>query len=435
MGLTKRKSLITALTIFFISFFIYLINLPFDYKRDFETGLTRRLLTSTDLIPNTFLSYQIIKNKTIDFISLEKNLRPRYFLDAETPYFFIRKEGALYSSYPILTGLFAIPFYLIPILANKVPTLLYLKDFLKILAIGRVAASFYAATSVALMYLILDKAGKDKAWKYIFTIFYALGTLTWSISSRGLWQHTISQLLVSLVILILLNEENKPKLVSLAGLLCGLLVLIRPSNIVFSTIIGLYIFYYHKKKFIKFCVYTLPTIIFLLIYNYLIFDSPFSEGYSQRGDLGWSFSLIPGLVGFLVSPARSLLFISPPLVLSFFGIIKVFTTKNNSNRHNFMLFLSIAFILSLLLMSKWWGWDGADAFGYRMLTEFLPIITMFSYMVSEGFNKIGKTILIALIVYSIYIQANAVIFRKSRCEREHNWSFYCLQPPKRLPKY
>jgi len=433
MKLNKIK--IPAL-IFLLTFTVYLSNLSFDYKRNLETGQVRRLLTSNDLVPNTFLPYLILKYKTLDFSYIQNDLKKYFQGGTDNPYYFIRLNGKYISSYPILTGILAIPFYIIPIALNKIPTLIHHRDLLKVLVIGRIAASFYATLSVVLMYFILDKITKDKMWKYIYTAFYALGTLTWTISSRGLWQHTISQLLISIIVYIFLLRKEKPKLIPVTGLICGLAVLARPTNIVIAILSTSYVFLCHKKYFKKFILCASPTLIFLLGYNFLTFGSIFSEGYSARNDISWNTPILLSLSGFLFSPARSFLFISPPLVISYYAMYKALTKHKSKNTDDrFYVYLAFVFLANLLLNSKWWAWHGGTGFGYRMLTDILPIATVFSYLITKNFNKTGKIIVVILMVYSVYIQANAVIFRKARCASTHNWSFYCLQPPKRLPKY
>lgn len=416
-----------------------MLNLPYDYKKSIETGMIRRMLASDDIIPNTFLPYVLIKHKGIDYAPIMKYIRTWVQGGKEDPYFMINRDGKYYASYPIITGLFAIPIYVIPILMDKIPGLGTQKDILNILALGRISAAFYTALSCSIFYLILKKLSKtnNQYWRLIFTIFYALGTTTYSISSRGMWMHTISQLLISIEILVLIEALKNKKLIDYAGIILGIAVLTRLTNAVVAIVIAAYVFFYYRDRFIKFAIYTLPTVFILFWYNNLAFGSPFVEGYQSRGDFGWSTPILYGLAGFLVSPGRSLLFISPPLIFSFFEIYRIFTIKRNdrTKEDNLILFLGISFILSLLLMSKWSGWHGANAFGYRMLTEYLSIISLLAFLATEKMEKTGKILVTILIIYSIYVNANAVLFRKGRCDADHNWTIYCLMPPSRPPQY
>lgn len=428
--------------LFFVIFLGYLANFPIDYSKDYKNGLVRRLAVTEDLVPNTFLPYVILKHKTIVFNPIIKDIRP-YLGGRDTePYYVILHNEKYISSYPILTGIMSIPFYIIPIMLNKIPNVFEHFNVLKILAIGRVVASFYTAISCVVMYLILKSLSdkKDKVWSIIFSIFYAFGTSSWTVSSRGLWTHTLSQLFISLSFLFLIYGLKKEKYIKWVGLFLGLAVLTRPTNIVFAVIFSLYVFFNKRKQFFKYVLLALPTIIFYLAYNYFTFGSFLTDGYSARGDHNWSTSWLVSIPALLFSFDRSFLFLSPPLVLSFFAMFKYIKKAierkiKKTDLDVLFTYSSICFIVFFLMITKWWGWAGASAFGYRMLTETLPIVTALSFLISKEFSKLGKTILIILMVYSVCIHFNAVIFRKSRCSEDHLWTTYCLMPPTKELQY
>src|SRR4030067_1452484 len=162
-----------------VVFILYLINLPVDFSKDLQNGLYRRIITSNDVIPNTFLPYVLIRERTFNFVSIYTTLKN---FDEEgiqgTPYYLIPTPDGYVSSYPILTGLFAAPIYFIPMILNKIPELTYHENILKIALLGRVAASFYAALSVVIFYLICRKISNNNKLSLIFSVFYAFGTGT-----------------------------------------------------------------------------------------------------------------------------------------------------------------------------------------------------------------------------------------------------------------
>jgi len=205
-------------------------------------------------------------------------------------------------------------------------------------------------------------------------------------------------------------------------------VLARPTDIVLAVAVLLYVYFFKKKDFLKFFLGALPCALFFLIYNYAVFGFFFMEGYGARGDFNWSTPPYIGLLGFLFSPARSFLFVSPPLVLSYYGIVKVFKDNKFGGKFNIVLkFLSAGFVLSVLLFSKWYTWHGGNGFGYRMLTDFLPIVMLLAYLVFINFSRVAKWGVIVFMLYSVYVQFNAVNNHYSRCGSNHNWDFYCLK--------
>ena len=417
---------------FFLSTGVYLSNIYTDFKNNMGDKMFRHLMVSADIVPNTFLPYLIVKEKTIAFDSIYK-LTKRFDSTVEKPYFLIQTASGYKSVYPILTGIMALPFYFVPLVLNKIPTFIYHENILKVFILGRITATIYTAASVFLFYLVIDRFSSDTKLKIFFTLFYAFGTSSWSIASRGLWQHTTSQFFISIFLLLALASLKSPKFLSYTGLVLGLAVLVRPTNIILALTYSIYIFTRQRQLFVKFIAFALPAAVFLFAYNYIVFGSFFTEGYGARNDYNWSTPLSESLPGFLVSPARSFLFISPPLLLAFYSMYKLVKTKEFAGAANVLLkHLSCAFVFTLFLYAKWYTWDGANAFGYRMLSDYVPIIGLLSFLTVANFKKLGKIVLFVLILYSFYVHANAVFYKKSRCSKENNWNFVCLSPPTKL---
>ncbi len=430
----RRSLFLQALIVFVITFLVYLSNVYIDYKKDFDKTDFRRVMTSSDQTSNTFLPWLILEKHTILFDDIDQYLT-RFDGFKKNPYFLYKRDGHTYSSYPILTGIAAVPIYAIPVLLNKIPDLKYYDNLLKTLLLGRITASFYTALTVAIVFLTLSKISKDKFLIYLFTVFFAFGTTAWSISSRGMWQHTVSGFFIALLVYLFINI--KPKYIPLAGIILGLAVLTRSTNVIVAAVMTVYVFFNYRKQFPAFILAALPAAGFMLIYNNFVFGSPFSEGYGTRNDLQWNTPLLVGLSGFLLSPARSFIFISSPLILSFFTMFKVFKDKIFGAQNNTSYrYLSVTFLISLIFFAKWKGWSGANGFGYRNLTDYLPILIPLAFeTASETLKapnvkiKLNKAFLIALVTLSIAVNANAVFNRKSRCDSSADWKFVCLYLP------
>jgi hypothetical protein len=175
----------------------------------------------------------------------------------------------------------------------------------------------------------------------------------------------------------------------------------------------------------------LPTVIIFSLYNWYFFGSIATEGYAARDAANeWRGKLYESLPGFFLSPARGFLFISPPLLLGFLAMFK--KVKEKDVLH---IFLAACFILSMLMIGKWYHWHGSNAFGHRMLVDFLPFLAYFSFLYIKDLKKPGLIMLSVLVAWSLYVQTNAVLNRKARCSQEDNWNFHCLQLPKEKPEY
>lgn len=427
-----KLTALISLLISIITPVIYLSNLPSDFNVNIKNGLFRHVMVSADIVPNTFLPYLIIKERTVTFNTVYK-LTKRLASTTEKPYFLIKTGDRYVSAYPILTGLLAVPIYFLPVVMNKIPTFIYHENILKIFALGRISASFYSSLSVVIFYLITTKFSKDTKWNILYTIFYAFGTATWSVSSRGLWQHTSSQFFNSLALFLLLLSTKEKKYIPWAGMILGFSVLARPTNIIFAATVALYIFINDRNFFVDLILPAIPLAIFFFFYNKITFGSFFVDGYGARSDYNWSTPLRESLIGYAFSPSRSFLFVSPPLLLAYYTMFKLYKTKSFGGEFNTILrFLSVSFVLSLLLFAKWYTWDGANAFGYRMLTDILPVVSLLAFLPTMTFNKTMRAVLLVLMLYSLYVHANAVFYKKSRCSKDNNWNFNCLTSPKRL---
>lgn len=102
----RGKKFIIPLLIFIFTLVIYSLNL----YSDFHSGDYRRLLPAGDAVPNTFLPYILLKDKTFVFDEQVQHLR-RFENWVTDPVFLIKRNGHYYSAYPPLTGILTVPFY------------------------------------------------------------------------------------------------------------------------------------------------------------------------------------------------------------------------------------------------------------------------------------------------------------------------------------
>jgi hypothetical protein len=419
----SRSKFLLPLLVFFIPLSIYFYSSYLDYSKDYKEATFRKVLPSYDVVSNTFLPFLLLKYKTFDFNPIYSSIK--IFDDAtkDLPYFLVRNGKHLYSSYPIITGLIALPFYAPFVLLNKIPELTYAENILKVALLGRIVASIMAATSVLIFYETIKIESKSVLRTLIFTLFYALGTSTFSVSSRGLWLHTTSQLLYSIILLLLLKKEKSSNHFGLLGFLLGLTVLNRLTNVIFALVLFLYILFYFREPIKFFLLGVLPTVIYFLSYNLVFFGSPFVEGYAARGaSKEWTGNFVESIPAMFISPARGFLFISPLLLLGFISMYIAFKKKNSLN-----IALSLGFLFSMLLIGKWYAWHGVNVFGNRMLADFLPFIGYLSFLVFDKLKKLFFILALVAGIYSIYIHTNAVFLRNARCSVENNWTFKCLQ--------
>lgn len=433
------KNNLKPFIVFAVVFLVYSSNAFIDYKKDLKTSTFRNLLTTHDVVTNNLFPYLFIKHKTFNFNVLERSLyaiRP----SSSHKYFYVieKDEGTRYSSFPLVSGFLSIPFYLIPVVSGWVANLEIAEtiDIIKIMFLGRLSASFLTALTCAIFYKILNLVLKGKrSLILLITAFFSFGTLMWSISSRGLWQHTTSLLFIVLVMFLHYSENIKQKDI-LIGFFTGLSVLSRYSSVFFAIPIFLYYLFYKKDKLSQLLLGAAPILVILLSINKIFYGNLLNTGYGAREDIKFTTPLFEGLAGLLISPSRGLLFIMPPLfIATFYGVYLLFKKRGGWDKYGFENLIFIGFLSNLIFFSKWYAWHGANSFGPRMLIEFIPILCIFLAYFLTKTNKHLFLLLSILVGFSVFVEFNAVFYRMSRCHPRDNWTCNCIKPPSNLNKY
>src|ERR1019366_1647986 len=164
---------------------------------------------------------------------------PRWQPGGNTAYWMLpRPDGHIISLYPVVLPVLVAPLYLpaIGYLHLWGWTDLRLDHVAKVME--KLAASFLAALSVSLLYLLLRRRARPPL-ALLLTLAYAFGTTTWVIGSQALWQHGMAELLVVGALLILTAPCTAPRALA-AGLLIGLVAANRPPDVVLAAALGAY---------------------------------------------------------------------------------------------------------------------------------------------------------------------------------------------------
>lgn len=379
--LYKRDSLRQdSLLLFLVCAAVYLSN--------------QKTISANDTIPNTLLAFNLILKHTIHFDAF----RDSYFGKA---YFFAEGfNGHLTSSYPIGVAVLTFPLYLLFSLFFWVLKFVH-EEYLGIdfdinllifenyrLGFEKLAATTVAATSVVIFYLI-SRLIFRKSTALISTFIYAFASETWVISSQGLWQHGPGNLAVLLIIFCLLKANRtegrtKKLLLFAAGLLCGLLPGIRPSNVLFSIAAIAYSIYIHRRNSI-FLLLGLPSVMLCTAWDIYYYNHVLGS-YGLMAESLYSFTLqrfIGSGLGTLISPSRGFLIFTPIVFYVIPGTYYIFKHRSNKDEQLLlcMLFASAALFFSYCFYKDWWaGW----CYGPRFMTDTLPAVCLsLNYYIRE----------------------------------------------------
>jgi hypothetical protein len=361
---------------------------------------------SGDTLTNTLLGFNLLEHHTL---SLEP-FRGSYFYREPNPsYAFIAaNNGQLSSVYPIGPALVSFPLYIIFYAFLKVmhwqtgtPLDITAASFEVWRALfEKLAATITTAISVVIFYW----AGRlkfDRRVAGLSTFVFAFATSTWSTSSQGLWQHGSANLaLVSILFCLLKANQVPAKSQGLwllwAGVAAGLLPGIRPSSILFTLIVLIYVGVTFRRRTV-FLVLGLVSALPSLAWNLYFFGNLLSGGYDKfvahSGPMyrftGQQFS--QSFLGTLISPSRGLWVFSPIVLYALPGVRQVWRSRvqKDSRLIGCLMIAAGLVFTSFCFFSVWWA---GHSYGPRYMTDTLPIICFcLNYPLAQQGSKLGRT--------------------------------------------
>jgi hypothetical protein len=342
-GSGRRRRLLIGLATFFVPLFV----LHNDH----------RYLGSGDTGPAELLPISILEHGGMTF---DEFVSPGFPL----PYYFRSIRGQVLSSYSILPGLMNVPVYAVARLAG-VP--LYANRF----RLSGVTAALLVSFSVFLMYRCLLRVCARERDALLFTFAYFFGTCAWTVAGKGLFQHGPSVLLLALALLLLLRD--RPFSTAGAGAALGFAVINRPTNLLIAIPLAIFVLRHRRSRaglagFV--CFAAVPALVHAA-YAWHYFGTPFTS--AQPVSAGrFSGDPVAGLAGLLMSPSRGLLVISPFLLFCIPAAVAAF----RRGEPPLFRYLVVACLLEIWLYSFWDNWWGGHSFGYRLLTELVPLLVL-----------------------------------------------------------
>jgi len=282
----------------------------------------------------------------------------------------------VYTKYSLGVALMQMPFYLLADVAAK--PLGFKNDGFSLIyhwAID-VAAVFYLTLALLLLNsLLLNYCSRSVAFLSLLFLFGASNLYYYGIAETGM-SHVYSFFLFAAFLKLAHNFSSRLKLsfsgYLLLGLVSGLIVLIRPTNIIFLSA-GLF-FHFHPNVslFRKIKALPIPQVLMSLLIAFLVLVPQFlywkySSGnyihyaYSNEGFI-WS---RPLMLHTLFSPNNGFILYSP---LFLFVLVGIYLMKKQQPEN--ALYLALLFAGITYLFSCWWSWEFGCAFGARSYVEF-----------------------------------------------------------------
>ncbi len=288
-------------------------------------------------------------------------------------------DGHLHSFFPLGTPIMAVPFvYAVDELVEHLWSVdLYnhlqtIYDFgAKRIELG-IASLF--STLICVVVYFTGRLFMGRGQSLILVLVAAFCTSLWSTTSRGLWQHGPSILMLSTALFLILAAEKKPWLVQFASLPLAFSWVIRPTNVISIALLSTYVLIRFRRYFVRYLLWALLIAVPALAIHLSVYGSPLPPYYSA-GRVGSNARFWEALAGNLVSPARGLLVYSPIFFLAVYGL--VVKVKNSEFRllDAFLLGILTFHWLAISLSAKDW-WAG-HCYGPRFLSDMIPYLLYF----------------------------------------------------------
>ncbi len=357
-----------------------------------------RAISAGDTYPARYLPFAILQYHTI-FLDPVAKVAAQGRADGAF-WMLPRPNGHIMSMYPVIAPVLVAPLYLpaVGYLHVRGWTDARLDYVAKVME--KLSASFLAALSAALIYLLLRRRATAPI-ALLLTLAYAFGTTTWVISSQALWQQGMAELLVIGALLFLTAPCTVPRTLA-AGLLLGLVAGNRPPDVILAMALGAFgLFWAGRRRAPLLAAAAALPMVVVLLYNFHVAGNV-GGGYGLIGKARFfGHDLLPGVAGLLVSPTRGLLVFSPFLL---FLVLAWRYRPRGREEHLLTLAMSIGVVIEFLLYAKA-DWRGGLSWGPRYMTDLLPLLIWMLVPVVTALRGIGRACFLLAVGVAIAIEA------------------------------
>lgn len=314
---------------------------------------------------------------------------------------FNEETSQFVNKYPIGTAILQAPFFLVGhVIASVAGDTSGGFSFIYQLSVY-LSALFYLCLSIYLIWPVLRKWFNSQAsFLSLLTIILSTNLIHYFTYDAG-FSHVYSLALFSALLNIALIERKiNYKLLTLAAILCGLVVLVRPTNIIFLLIFLPWLKKINLKQ-ILFAALVSTLVVFLQLLAWKS-TTGFWITFSYPGE-GFNF-LNPQILEVLFSVKKGWIFWTPAVLLMILGIINLYKKQSKQ----LAIIISAVLIIHIYIVASWWAWSYGYSYGHRAFTEYLVLlaIPLASLWQSVLLKKRLKYFLIIVIAFLSLLNLN-----------------------------
>lgn len=246
------------------------------------------------------------------------------------------------------------------------------------------AALFYAVAGVWLLIKTLRRHfSQTVAWITVMAVFWGSNLYHYTVHEPGM-SHVYSFFLVSCLLWLtpkLHEEVIQRKWILLIGLVAGLMVLIRPTNMILLLYPALYgvsswpdfkarlqFFGQHTGSLWPAALLILAVWIPQMLYWRYTSGNWIMYSYGDEGFIYWNRARMAQV---LFDIKNGWLLFSPMMAFSLVGILAGLWLNRYNER-----WIGLAWLVSWYLFASWWAWWFGGAFGHRSFIDLYPLLAI-----------------------------------------------------------
>jgi hypothetical protein len=275
--------------------------------------------------------------------------------------------------------------------------------------------TFYGAGICLAMFMCMSILGYRKRRAFIAVMCIAAASILLPYSKIIQSETLTAFILMVFLIIVAYDRRISVGTGCILGILCAYLYFIKPINVMFGLVIGLYAAVRLLQKraalsgIIAFCVTGAMPVVVLFYYNWYRFGSILKFGYEEQ-QFQFTTPLLSGLAGFFFAPSKSIFIFSPLVIFCIWSFRRFY-----SKQRRMALCIAGICAVSILIFARWCDWKGGWAWGPRLI---VPAILVFHIVMIEFLDrkKLGKTLIpfaaVACISFGIQILGSMVSYQQ-----------------------
>lgn len=276
------------------------------------------------------------------------------------------------------------------------------------------AGSVVAVLAVLGTYLLAALLGAGPRGAALAALATGAGSMLWPYA-KTYFSEPAAALGIVWAAALLVAHGRRPALwkAGAAGLLFDVAVVVRPFNLAVGAPMLLYALWavLRARKGPERAVAASGMVALVVLlaggtaavggYDAARYGSVFATGYGPNE--GFHHDVVQGLLGFAVSPGKSIVLFDLPVVLAPVGAVLAWRP---GRRADVALLVAVC-ALYALLYSAWWAWEGGWAWGPRFL---LPVVPLLMALAAPALERLPPPASVALVVAGAFVPVAGALY-------------------------